>query len=290
MAERIAWGEALKSIAPYFVQYDVQRQQEEKDRRLAQAIVDREERARAEAKEADYSRAILSAKQEYAKGREIIAPAMPGVSYPQVEEPGSYPGPVMPPAAPPTTLYEQLGGFTTPPTPAREATPTETGEFMESFYRGKPTRYTLGEKEMTPGEAARNKIAMDRELRLKKYAEYTRNQGLMGKLTDAQIAAIYKTVDDKYDMDFNLLGQLRQGLITQEEIDERKAVEKLNLVRSVAETGKAARAGALPTKPKKEEPKSTKVYKTLAEVQSAYDAKEINAAEALDWEKKLEGR
>ena len=265
MTNEKAWGAALQSlggsISDYYREKMQNSEQEACDHRLAQAVIDKEIRDKQTAIEEEQRQAAIDSIRKYMEGRTIMKEAQPGISYPTAAGPQSYLGPVMGPAIPALTPYDYLGGFTTPETPAREVYPTEVPGIFKSLYGGRPTpgyRFAKPEpKPMTEYEAARSKLAAEKEERLKKYGEYTRRVGLMGKLTDAQIADIYKTVDDKYDLDFNLLGKLRQGLITQDEIDEMKAAEKLNLVRSVVETGKAARGGTLPTKPKEKESKSS---------------------------------
>lgn len=244
MANERAWGAALQSlggsVSDYYRQKSQEQVQAERDRKLAEAIIAREQR--------DIENKTLAQQLE---GQTIMRREQPGVSYPLPPTPQQQLGPVALPAPAP---YDYLGAITTPVTPARPATLSEIPGVVQSYYGRQevPQDYYLTPKEpkpLTEYQAQSLQIRKDREVRIKKYSDYTRQIGLQGKLTDAQIAKIYSDVDEQYAMDFTLLVKLRQGSITPDEIEEMKSLAKLDMVREVSEIGAQARAGTLPKRP-----------------------------------------
>ena len=171
MANERAWGAALQSlggsVSDYYKKKMQYSEQEARDRRLAQAIIDKEIRDKKTAIEEEQRQAAIDSTKKYMEDRRIMREAQPGISYPTAAGPQSYLGPVMGPAIPAPTPYDYLGGFTIPETPAREVYPTEVPGIFKSLYGGRPTP---GYRFAKPAPKPMSEEAAAREARLNKYA------------------------------------------------------------------------------------------------------------------------
>lgn len=162
MANEQAWGAALQSlggsVSDYYKQKLQEQVQAEKDRKLAEAILVKEQR--------DIVNKTLAQQLE---GRTIMRREQPGVSYPLPLTPQQQLGPVALPAPDP---YDYLSAITTPTIPARPATLSEIPGVVQSYYgRQEVPDYYLTPKEPKPMTAYQEWQKYAGEERLKQAEE-----------------------------------------------------------------------------------------------------------------------